>query len=138
VRKPRHPCSPKLDQEPWRKLSSKLCQTRRVFALSGAPVSVGQVAAEAHGNGRPDMFSVTGMNTPSVYKYVCNYIEALKWTDEYSKDSPWVERSDVCSAFEVVFVRVVSHLMEEHFRRKGACVGVNTHSRSVRIRTGAE
>jgi hypothetical protein len=85
VRKPRHPCSPKPDQEPWRKLSSKLCQMRRRFSLAGAPVSVGQAAAEPCGNGRPDMFSVPGTYTPSVCRYICDYNEALRWTDEYTK-----------------------------------------------------
>lgn len=40
-----------------------LSDAETIFSSPG-PVSVGQLAAEPYGNGRPDIFSVTGTHTP--------------------------------------------------------------------------
>jgi hypothetical protein len=123
VRKPRHPCSPKLDQEPWRKLSSKLYQTRRRFSLAGAPVSVGQVRQSHAATADPTCFR-SPVRTPRACTdtsvIISRHSRGLMST---RKHLPWNQKSDVCSAFEVVFVRVVSHLIEEHFSCKHAMCG---------------
>jgi hypothetical protein len=101
VREPRHPCSPRIMAQTQ---LQTLSDAETPFP-SGAPVSVGHVAAEPYGNGRPDIFSVHGMHTPGVHQNIKNHSKTLDLSMEYPNATTWSTEYGGCGAFRDVSSR---------------------------------